>query len=357
MPVDERFRSSVDIPGLIRIERLAALEAAALAGRRFSARSIATRPRKASTCSSSTAADATDRMSPTPLDNAPSAPLKPTPELEWRIEVIPLEHIGTDPTAARGFVERTYDLSPTGIKEAEMEGAFKPLLVRALARDTRFRLTEVVRLRTEQKLPLGDLASILAAYPDPDANVVPALPLDEFRRIDAALATLLTPLPDVTTQPDDPLDCALDCHTQNLLWDVRNGASSIDTKVTALDITKLNEGLALNLVGILIKNKFYGEYGVDYATQQCLEGFRRARLAAGRRRLQAAAARRRVGDAAVPAQRLRADAVIKCSCRPDSATRRSSSGVASSILRTSAMSRSLRKTTKPASALDTRHSG
>ncbi|MFC6670589.1 di-heme-cytochrome C peroxidase [Marinobacterium aestuariivivens] len=30
-----------------------------------------------------------------------SAPLKPSPDLEWRIEVIPVEHIGTDPAAAR----------------------------------------------------------------------------------------------------------------------------------------------------------------------------------------------------------------------------------------------------------------
>ena len=36
---------------------------------------------------------------------------------------------------------------------------------------------------------------------------------------------------------------------------------------------KLTEGVALNLVGILIKNRFYADNGIDYATQQCLEGF------------------------------------------------------------------------------------
>jgi len=30
---------------------------------------------------------------------------------------------------------------------------------------------------------------------------------------------------------------------------------------------------ALNLVGIFIKNRFYADNGIDYATQQCLEGF------------------------------------------------------------------------------------
>jgi hypothetical protein len=35
----------------------------------------------------------------------------------------------------------------------------------------------------------------------------------------------------------------------------------------------LTEGIALNIVGILVKNRFYADNGVDYATQQCLEGF------------------------------------------------------------------------------------
>jgi hypothetical protein len=59
----------------------------------------------------------------------------------------------------------------------------------------------------------------------------------------------------------------------NLLWDIRNGAADIEQRVTALDVRQLSEGLALNLVGILIKNRFYADFGVDYATQQCLEGF------------------------------------------------------------------------------------
>ncbi len=33
-----------------------------------------------------------------PARQQASAPLKPSHELEWRIEVIPLDHIGTDPT-------------------------------------------------------------------------------------------------------------------------------------------------------------------------------------------------------------------------------------------------------------------
>ena len=61
--------------------------------------------------------------------------------------------------------------------------------------------------------------------------------------------------------------------TWNLLWDLRQGSGNIERTLGALEVKKLTEGLALNLVGIIIKNRFYADNGVDYATQQCLEGF------------------------------------------------------------------------------------
>ena len=94
---------------------------------------------------------------------------------------------------------------------------------------------------------------------------------------------------------------------------------------------KLSEGLALNLVGILIKNRFYADNGIDYATQQCLEGFGATRSAAGNRRLQAAAARRRVGHVHRSCTTARFPRSTRCCCRPSGATASSSSGGANSI--------------------------
>ena len=82
-----------------------------------------------------------------------------------------------------------------------------------------------------------------------------------------------TQLPDVDRRPPDPLDCALECHVVNLLWDLRKGSGHIERTLGALEVKSLTEGLALNLVGIMIKNRFYADNGVDYAAQQCLEGF------------------------------------------------------------------------------------
>lgn len=274
LPTQQRFRSTVDVPGLQRIEHTLQLLAPppwpqgilGTVDEEKAAKGAQLFEQYCRGCHGPHVSDAARQQA--------SAPLKPSPEVEWRIEVIPLEHIGTDSNAAKGFMERRYNLSTTGLTNAQLAGALRPLLIRSLARDARFRLREVVRLREEQQLPLGELPTLLASYPDPDANPTPSLPQASFDAIDTALEAVLSPMPELpATQPDDPLDCGLDCHTVNLLWDIRNGSANVEQTVAALDVTKLSEGLALNLVGILIKNRFYADYGIDYATQQCLEGF------------------------------------------------------------------------------------
>lgn len=204
-----------------------------------------------------------------------TAPLKPSPDVAWRIEVIPLDHIGTDPTAAERFVERHYDLSSMGLTEKEIDAALRPLKIRALARDVRFRLREVIRLREEKALPVGTLPEILSRYPDPDADRTPTLPETLFEELDAALAQIVSPLPDVgpDTYGKRAFFCGLECQTKTLLSALRYGKSNIDQELAKLDVKHLNEGVALNVVGLLIKNRFYEDYGIDYPTQQCLEGF------------------------------------------------------------------------------------
>lgn len=205
-----------------------------------------------------------------------SAPLKPSPDVAWRIEVIPLDHIGTDPTAALRFMERRYDLSLMGLTQSELDAALRPLLLRNLARDARYRLREVIRLREEEKLPVGTLPALLEKYPDPDATREASIPSQLFTEIDAALVALLDPPPDVEPGYDswtEPFFCGLSCQTKALLRDVRHGMSNIDARLAKIDVKQLSEGAALNVVGLLIKNRFYEDYGIDYATQQCLEGF------------------------------------------------------------------------------------
>jgi mono/diheme cytochrome c family protein len=276
LPPAERFRSSVDIAGLLRIEHTLHLlrppqwpeQILGPVDRARAARGAALFERHCQECHGPHVAE--------PARAQATAPLKPSNEYAWRIEVIPLDHIGTDPNAALGFMNRRYDLSLTGLSNDELRAALRPLLIRSLAREARFRLREVVRLRSEAKLPPGELPALLAAWPDPDASATPSIPAASFAAADAALVKLIDPLPKIPGAegpPGDPVGCALDCHTRHLLWNLREGAGNLELTLAALDVKKLTEGLALNLVGIFIKNKFYADHGIDYATQQCLEGF------------------------------------------------------------------------------------
>jgi mono/diheme cytochrome c family protein len=274
LPPAERFRSSVDIAGLVRIEHTLHMlrpprwpeELLGAIDQQKAARGALLFRQHCVECHGPHVAE--------PARQQASAPLKPSNGLEWRIEVIPLEHIGTDPAAAKRFMERRYDLSSTGLTNADLANALRPLLVRAMARDARFRLREVA----QQRAGSADAVLLTKAaedWPDPDADVTPSLPDAAFRDLDALLLKNgpLPEVPDAAHRPADGYPCLEKCQLVNLLWDLRHGHASIDARLNALDVRKLSEGASLNLVGILIKNRFYADHAVDYATQQCLEGF------------------------------------------------------------------------------------
>jgi mono/diheme cytochrome c family protein len=109
LPASQRYRSTVDIAGLQRIEHALQLlrpprwpeEILGAIDHEKAARGEALFKLRCQGCHGPHVAEAARQQA--------SAPLKPSHELEWRIEVIPLEHIGTDPTAARGFMERRYE--------------------------------------------------------------------------------------------------------------------------------------------------------------------------------------------------------------------------------------------------------
>src|SRR5690606_17127930 len=112
------------------------------------------------------------------------------------------------------FIDHRYDLTPAGLGRDEIAGLLRPLLIRQLARDARYRLQEVIDGRREQGMDVETLEALLVAYPDPDAPSQPFLPRNSFAAIELALGS-----PDPTQAPALPWDCDLDCHTAWLAWD------------------------------------------------------------------------------------------------------------------------------------------
>jgi len=209
---------------------------------------------------------------PHPADRArqqANSPGKPSPDTEWMIEVIPVEHIGTDPSEANGFMTRHYDLTRAGLTHEEVSRVLRPLLVRNLARDARWRLEEVIAARRAAHLELGQLAALLSAYPDPNADPSPSIPQASF----AAIAAELAHLPAPPAQATSSWTCELDCQSKTLWKDVSTGEADIDAQLAKIDVSQLTEGEGLNILGLLIKAKYYSDNNVSYARQQCLDGF------------------------------------------------------------------------------------
>ena len=196
-----------------------------------------------------------------------ASPTKGSPDEEWMIEVIPAEHIGTDPNEANGFLSRHYDLTRAGLTREEISKVLRPEFIRNLAREVRWRLTEVIDGRRAKNQDVGKLPDLLATYPDPNADPTPSLSHESF----AAIAAELGGTPPETSQP--PFECDLDCQTQALRFDVVKGESNIDKTIAALDVSKLTEGEGLNVLGLMIKAKYFADNHIAYPQQQCLEGF------------------------------------------------------------------------------------
>lgn len=271
LPAHERFRSSVLIPNLHRIEQtLQTLapppwpeELLGAVDRPRAARGRALFEQHCRECHGPHPAS--------PPQQQAIAPLKQDPGTVWQIEVIPQAHIGTDPAAAVGFVERRYDLTAAGIDRASIDGLLRPLLVRDLARDTRYRLAAVVEGRHARGEDATALGALLDDYPDPDADATAQLPRARFTAIRDALADEGITAP--TQAPDPPPVCDLSCQTRQLAWNVARGARDVDTTLATIDPAAISEGRGLNILGLLVKERWFEDNDIDAATRQCLEGF------------------------------------------------------------------------------------
>ena len=270
IPEDQRYRSSVIIPNLVRIEHtlqklnpprwpedlLGAVDQTRVA------QGAILFQNHCQGCHGPHPAD--------PARQRASAPGKTWPGTEWTIEVIPVEHIGTDPAEAVGFVSRHYDLSKTGLTRAEIERVLRPELIRNLARTARWHLEQVVQGRQAAGEDAQALADLLAAYPDPDAQAEATLPRESFAAIGAALGNsgVNDAAPDSSSR-----ECDLSCWTQALLRDVSSGEAEIDRQLRAIDVTRVTEGEGLNILGLMIKARYFADNRISREQQACLGGF------------------------------------------------------------------------------------
>lgn len=143
-------------------------------------------------------------------------PLRGEQDPLWKLTVVPITEIGTDATAAMNFVQRTVDLTRTGLSPEEVLSWAQPVFSEARNRlallDTS--VAEAVKKQDEAATELAKTA----AY--------------ERQRVDAAAAA-----------------------------------------IAGLKMDRVPLGLALNVLGMIARERYYEERGFSREVRACLDGF------------------------------------------------------------------------------------
>jgi mono/diheme cytochrome c family protein len=216
VPPEERFRTSVSVPNLHRIEAtLQQLTPPRWPEDVFGAVDRAKAERGRSLfeqhcrhCHGPFEAHAAVKQYEDPLRGAQD-PL-------WKLTIVPITEVGTDPTAAMNFVQRTVDLTRTGLAPEEVLSYAQPVLTEARRR---LALLETsVADAVKRKDPAAAELAKTAAY--------------EKERVDGAAAA-----------------------------------------IAGVKMSQVPLGLALNFLGMIARHRYYDERGFSADERACLDGF------------------------------------------------------------------------------------
>ena len=143
-------------------------------------------------------------------------PLRPDTDPLWKLTIVPIAEVGTDPTAALNFSYRTVDLTRTGLAPEEVLAAAQPVFAEA-----------------SRRLSLLDARVAEArARNDPQAEPLAKAAQYEKDRLQSATAA-----------------------------------------VTGVNMARVPLGLALNFLGLITRERYYAERGFSPEQRACLDGF------------------------------------------------------------------------------------
>jgi hypothetical protein len=140
----------------------------------------------------------------------------------WVIRYKPVQVVGTDPATANNFVNNTVDLTRTGITFDEVKQLLKDEYETAKARDAA--LIPALKQEIARKSAGADPAT-LAEYEQELKNASPIT--DEY----------------------------------------------IEQQLDSIDLRSVNEGAGLNMLGLIIRNRYYTDNHMSKALQSCYAGF------------------------------------------------------------------------------------
>jgi len=186
----------------------------------------------------------------------------------WIVKTLSIEEIGTDANTAFNFVNNRFDLSKTGLTEQDLSDTVRPLWVKQLSRVVSATLdSDSLTHFLSQTSPQSEQLSYNTTWVEDNKPAFKQV-LNLFsnwnnyrfneHKLNAAIEAL----------SDEP-DVINDIKTAL----VKAKLETIDQVINGLQVNQLTVGEALNITGIIIREKYYQENNFSEAKQACLDGF------------------------------------------------------------------------------------
>lgn len=203
------------------------------------------------------------------------APLKTEADPVWIMEAIGIDDIGTDPNAAYNFVNNRFNLSKTGLTDAEITATVRPIHMQQLQRIARH-ILKSERLATILENPDTKAADLtlktqwVTEHASEYAQLLKRFDQWNTGHANAAgFADTIASVVAVTANGGD-----IDAMTEDVKTELmRSRLQAMDQQIDQLNVESLTVGEALNITGIIIREKYYRDKHFSDAKRLCMDGF------------------------------------------------------------------------------------
>jgi nitroreductase len=186
-----------------------------------------------------------------PRGNAPRIPQNYDLPL-WVMHPLTVEDIGTDPTAAVNFIQKTIDLTPLGLIPARVDEVLRSVLEQDLSTKTDAYAKDILRLAGQ------------------DMKAVDRMPTQELRKAALEVANRDQSTPAARSSQDE---AALKNDIAIYRDAITSGPARIHTLIDSLDLSKINTGVGLSLIAYRARQRFYEERRYEDLERNKLNGF------------------------------------------------------------------------------------
>lgn len=195
------------------------------------------------------------------------APLKSPEQPLWIMSEIPVNDVGTDPNAAYNFISYQFDLSKTGLTNEEIVQKVRTMNIRQLQRIANVilasdRLVAFLKQPNPQARMLSYNTDWVDQHPEAFKHIEQQFSHWQSKYSDVSgLAAQISEQGNLEIQED--IKTAL----------IQKEIEALDAALAKLSVDKLTVGEALNITGMILREKYYQDNDFSAEKRACMDGF------------------------------------------------------------------------------------